>query len=187
LLLFVIGKVYRSKENKIIAIWDALERVPQAKVRDLEVSLDIPREFILKNFNHINAQLNAYYLYSSDSDTIMDGRLTEEHVVTINCTGCGNSSSEKITLAINKAPACKYCGNAISVDEISRLRKETLAAKVVAPPTSTFSVPIFIVLLIFFWPAAIIYIVVKKNKSVLGIAERMTKLQNQAASGGPTQ
>jgi hypothetical protein len=187
LFLFIIGRIFRAKENKIIAVWDALERVPQAKVRDLEVSLSIPRDFILKNLKHINAQQGAYYIYSTDNDSIIDGRLTEEHVVTMNCSGCGNSTSEKISLAFNKPPACKYCGNPISVDEVSRIRRETLAAKPVVEPESTFSIPIFVVLLIFFWPAAIIYLIVKKSKSVKNISEKMVTLQNQMANSQTNQ
>ena len=180
LILLIIGIVFRKKENKIHSIWDALEKTSEGKVRDLAVSLGLSRKFILDNLKHINAQQGAYYVYISANDTIMDGELLEEHIISIQCSGCGNNINKKVSLTVLEELHCPYCAAAIPVGELSKLRSKIVQEnKPWIQPASNagMSIPIFIILLIFFWPGAIIYFVVKKNSSSKQIANLMTTLQ----------
>ncbi len=165
LLLLIIGIYYRKKENKIHSIWDALERTKEGKLRDLEVSLGLKRSFILDNLKHINAQLGAYYVYISAKDMIVDGRLMEEHTLSVKCAGCGHSIKKKVSLANLEKPTCDYCGAPVPVSELSKLRKGVVNQFVWdnTSKKSDFNLVVFIPLLLFFWPAAIAYIVYKKN------------------------
>ncbi|MTI39121.1 hypothetical protein [Fulvivirga lutimaris] len=181
-LLLIIGLNIRKKENKIISIWDALERTTQSKANDLVVSLGLSKDFILKNLKHINAQQNTYYVYLSDKDFIVDGRLLEEHTLTVSCKGCGNSVSQKVMLASIDTPACQYCGTHISVSELSKMRTEILKEEdeVTLQAKSGFSIPIFLVLLVVFWPGALIYLAYKKRSSAKQIVEKMQDFQAMA-------
>jgi ribosomal protein S27E len=180
-VLLVIGNSVRRKENKIISIWDALERTTKSKPNDLVVSLGLSKEFILQNLKHINAQQNTYYVYLSDKDIIVDGRLLTEHTLTVSCKGCGNSVSQKVMLASISTPSCQYCGTAIDVGELSKMRTEILREDEVATPVkSGFSVPIFIALLVVFWPGALIYLAIKKSSSAKKMVEKMQEYQAMA-------
>ena len=175
LCLLIVGIYYRKKENKIHSIWDALEKTKEGKLRDLEVSLGLSRSFILDNLKHINAQLGAYYVYLSAKDKIVDGRLMEEHTLTIKCAGCGNAIKKKVSLANLEKPTCDYCGAPVPVAELSKLKKEVVNEFVwdTSSKKSDFNLAIFIPLLIFFWPAAIGYVVYKKHLSSLKNADIM--------------
>lgn len=180
LVLLIIGIVFRKKENKILSIWDALEKSSEGKLRDLEVSLGLSRKFILDNLKHINAQQGAYYVYISAKETIMDGRLLEEHVISLQCSGCGNNINKKISLTILEELHCPYCAAAIPVGELSKLRSKIVQENkpwIMPASNSGMSIPIFIILLILFWPGAIIYFVVKKNSSSKEMANLMATLQ----------
>ncbi len=178
LLLLIAGIYYRKKENKIHIIWGALEKANGAKLRDLEVSLGLNRSFILDSLDHINAQLGAYYVYLSDKDEIVDGRLVEEHALSLTCTGCGNAIDQKVSLANLEVPKCNYCGAPVPVAELSKLRNEILNQFALGDtlPEAEFDNRLFITLLIFFAPAAIVYMVYKKNFAFLTKKENMAKL-----------
>lgn len=183
LLLLIIGIVIRKKENKIISIWDALEKTTEGKVRDMEVSLGLSRAFILENLKHINAQQGAYYVYVSAKDVIVDGKLIEEHVVSLTCSGCGNNINKKASLAHLDELACSYCGAAIPVNDLTKLRSDILkenedAQTAARAQSGEMSIPVFIILLIFFWPAAVVYYLVKKGSSVKKTAASMVNLEN---------
>ena len=178
LLLLIAGIYYRKKENKIHIIWDALEKAKGAKLRDLEVSLGLNRSFILDNLNHINSELGAYYVYLSDKDEIVDGRLVEEQALSLTCTGCGNAIDQKVSLANLEMPMCNYCGALVPVAELSKLRNEILNQFTLGEtaPEVEFDNRLFITLLIFFAPAAVVYMVYKKNFAFLTKKENMAKL-----------
>lgn len=186
--LLLIGIVYRKKENKIISVWDALDRTTEAKVADLSVSLGVSRDFILQNLKHINAQQNAYYVYVSSNDSIVDGRLMGEHVVSLKCSGCGNTINEKVSLTDLHSTSCPYCGAGIEVGELSKKRTEILHKNATeTAETSDFSTGLFIFLLLFFWPAALIYYVVKKGNSSKKAIEKMAPFEKLAQANAANQ
>jgi len=184
LILLIVGIVFRKKENKIISIWDALERTTEGKLRDLEVSLGISRAFILENLKHINAQQGAYYVYISAKDIIVDGKLIEEHVVSLSCSGCGNNINKKVSLAHLDDLACTYCGAAISVVELTKLRnniiEENEIAQAARSNSSSFNFTLFSILLLLFWPAAIMYYMSKKTAASKQTEASMASLQQLA-------
>ena len=184
-VLLIIGIIYRRKENKIIAIWDALERTSMAKIRDLEANLGMNRTFIFANLKHINAQQNAYFVYVSDLDSVVDGRLLEEHTITTKCNGCGNQVSKTVILADKSKVECNYCGNPVSTSELNKLKADILTSTSAnTTQDSGFSTPTFILLLIFFWPAAIVYLVMKKKNSMQNISGKLGEYQELARKHG---
>ena len=146
-------------------LWDALEKTKEGKVDNLVVSLGISRSFILQNLKHINAQQGVYYVYMADKDMIVDGRLMERHTLSVTCKGCGHAINQKVSLANLEKPTCNYCGAAIPVSDLSKLRNDVLKDMpwVINSPKKDFNIAIFVVLLIVFWPAAIGYMAYKKN------------------------
>lgn len=173
LIILGIGLFYRSREKKIISIWDALDRSGESKVRDLSVSLGLSSNFILKHLKEINAQRNVYFVYDSEHDKIVDGKLMAEYAIVATCSGCGNNINQRVSLHFSKLPTCKYCGTTISIDELNKLKQQVLTTREIQQevPAGNFSVGVFVLLLIFFWPGAIAYVIIKKGKSIKNFSQ----------------
>jgi hypothetical protein len=117
-------------------------------------------------------------VYLSDKDEIVDARLVEEHALSLTCTGCGNAIEQKVSLANLEVPICNYCKAPVPVEELSKLRTEILNQFTMdeTSPEVEFDNRLFITLLIFFAPAAIVYMVYKKNFAFLTKKENMANL-----------
>jgi hypothetical protein len=172
IILLVIGIFYRRRENKIIAVWNALDRTGEAKVNDLAASLGLDRTFITNHLKDINAQQTSYYVWDQASDRIMDGKLMTEFLLVVECNNCGSKVNEKVAIDLISPPKCKYCGSPISSSEsLNKLKQDVLTthATVVASQAADkkeFNVVLFIVLMIFFWPGAIVYLIMKKSDMI---------------------
>jgi len=167
LILLVIGYSYRSRENKIISVWKALEHTGEARVADLALTLGLTREFIVKHLKDINAQQQAAYTYDGRSDKIINNKLLTEFLVSVDCVSCGNKINQKISLDLSNPPRCQYCGTGVSVDYLNKMKQDVIMSMQapVVDQGGDFSVGVFIALLVFFWPAAIVYLIVKKKAS----------------------
>ena len=75
------------------------------------------------------------------------------------CSSCGAAVSAVLTLDLATAPACTYCGGPVSTgEEIMRMREETLdAIRGPVRHSKLFSIGIFLILVLVFWPAALFY------------------------------
>jgi len=166
ILIFTIGVYYRKRENKIIAIWNALERSGEARVDELALSLGLDRNFVITHLKEINAQQCSYFVWDQSKDKIVDSRLKTEFLIVVDCKSCGSKLNEKLSIDVLSTPKCEYCGNPVaSSDDLNQMKKELLANRdaIKKADQKNFSAGIFVTLLIFFWPAAIYYII--KNKS----------------------
>lgn len=165
IILLIIGYYYRSIESKIISIWNALEQAGEAHVPSLSVSIGVSREFILAHIKDINAQHQASFTYDSRSDKIINNRLLNEFLVTSDCMNCGNKINQLVSLDLSNPPKCSYCGTGVPTEHLNKLKQEVLITMQVQPTTGKekdFNVTVFVLLLIFFWPGAIFYVVKKK-------------------------
>jgi len=121
----------------------------------------------VKHLKDINAQQQAAYTYDSRSDKIINNRLLTEFLVAVDCTSCGHKINQKVSLDLSNPPRCQYCGTGVSVDFLNKMKQDVVMAMQtpVAEQGGDFSVGVFIALLVFFWPAAIVYLIVKKKAS----------------------
>lgn len=162
--LLFFGLIVRKKEKKIIGIWEVLEDVGEIEVNELAQSLGLTKEFILNNLKHINIQRNVYFKYDAKYDKIVNRDLATQHKVDAKCSGCGNSISKSIPLHSTEIVNCNYCGNPISTEEIAKIKNEIRnQTREIEPEKSDFNKTIFIVLLFFCWPGAIVYYVIKNK------------------------
>ncbi|MDH5720734.1 MAG: hypothetical protein OEZ13_08990 [Spirochaetia bacterium] len=164
-LILCFGIYFRRIENKIIQIWNVLEKTKEVKVDQLAVSLGIARGFILENLSKINIQQNAYYVYDSNTDKIIDGKLKIHFTMSEECGSCGNINQKNVTLDLSETFACSYCGTQIKADKLNDHKLQILNNKEdnIEPP-SKFNWGIFVLLLVFFWPGAIYY-AIKNSKN----------------------
>ncbi len=168
IILLIIGIFYRRRENKIIAVWNALDRTGEAKVNDLAASLGLERTFITSHLKDINAQQTSYYVWDQASDRIVDGKLMTEFLLVVECNNCGSKVNEKVAIDLVNPPKCRYCGSPVSSSEsLNKLKQDILTTHAAvanqASDKKEFNVGLFTVLMTLFWPGAIVYLIMKKS------------------------
>jgi len=154
-----VGYHVRRRENQALAVWNILERASEVSAAELAHSAGITHERLRSVIALINAQPGAYYVWDPGSDRVFDGRLSERVAQLDTCSSCGARINQTVALHLGDLPKCSYCGAAARDEDLQRLRREALAEirDDAAPAKGEFSIVIFVLLFIFFWPAALVY------------------------------
>ena len=156
--LLLAGYTIRRKERRVLAVWNILDQVTEAPVEELIRNTGLSRQFIQESLGIINAQPNAYYVWNPDTDVVVDGRLRTRVFVVDHCANCGASVSLRLTLELSELPTCSHCASPVMDEDWNRLKLDALREiREAGTKGSEFSVGLFIVLLIVFWPAALGY------------------------------
>ena len=157
-LMLPIGYLIRAKERKVLVLWDILDSVSEVRMDELERSTGFRRAFVLEALAVINAQPGAYYVHEVDTDRILDGRLRTELLLVESCASCGAPVNERVSLMAESIPGCSHCGAPILSQNINELRMNALREiRQRSGGARGFSILIFVVLLLVFWPAAVAY------------------------------
>jgi hypothetical protein len=158
--LLVTGSFIRHRENQIIAIWNILEHSTEVPVQELMHNTGFERAFIQDALLLINRRGKAYYVWDKKSDIIVDGRLRTTLLVMPKCDNCGATVNQTMTLDFSQRPTCFYCGKSVTTEQINQLKSEAIDKIRMATPIETtkeFSLWVFILLFMVFWPAAVGY------------------------------
>ncbi len=182
MVFLLIGYSFRGKEQVAAAIMHKMDMATEVSVADLMKSSGISRRTVEQALLLINRRGLGYYILEKESDRIVDGRLRRTMVVVEQCERCGSAISESFPASQAEPPLCPYCGTPQAIDRwndmrnrvLEDIRKHTIPSPRTGPggpvravPASgrqAFSLPIFILLLLFFWPAAIVYAAVRYYK-----------------------
>jgi hypothetical protein len=165
--LFMLYNGYRirKKENRINSI-----------LRNLEIAREVSVPELLQNTNHkedhleeaiqvINSRGYGYYVWNRSTSTIADGRLMRRMIFVDTCSSCGKKIGKKFPLVMDHLPECPSCGSPLDIDQWNTLKVRELD-KIDSESQEVRSsfkkkpinIVLLIFLLIFFWPAAIIYV-----------------------------
>ena len=159
-----LGYFIRAKESRVIILWDILDTVTDVSLVELERSTGFKRHSVLEMLAVINAQPGAYYVHDLETDQIIDGRLRTEVIHVDTCANCGAPINERVSLALATSPACAHCGGPILDKRFNELKLSTLAKiRSRRPSRHRFSLVIFVILLIVFWPAGVAYAIWKSG------------------------
>jgi hypothetical protein len=154
----------------INGLLNSLSLVREADARDLTENMGISREELAEAIRVINTRGYAFFLWDRENDIISDGRLSRKSVYVDSCRYCGHDIGEYFPLKLSPLPACPYCGSVLDLEDIHNQRdrvfhqmdREHETGNAFPLPREgearTFSLPIFVILVIFFWPAALFYI-----------------------------
>ncbi len=182
MVFLLIGYSFRRKEQVTSAIMHKMKITPEAPVADLMKSSGISRRAVEQALLLINRRGLGYYILEGEPEKIIDGRLHRTMVLVDRCDSCGSAISQSFPASQAALPLCPYCGTPVGIDRWNDMRNRALEdirkqdapsnqtgniapmQAVSAPARKTFSLPVFILLLLFFWPAAIIYAAVRYNK-----------------------
>ena len=161
LVTLTAGYSLRRDERKITQVWNILEHSAEVHIDELSHATGFSKQFLLRAVRMINGQPDTYYVWDSTAGTIVDGRMRARIHVVEQCESCGAKVHAEVPLDASIIPACTHCGGPVKAGEISALKKEMLESlrDKSLRPKRPFSVLLFIVLLVVFWPVAIVYAV----------------------------
>jgi len=163
------GFSWRRRERQIAAVWSLLRQNAVLSVPELLASSDFTRRDLERAVRFLNNRGLAHYIWDRKSDTIQDGRLESLHLAIDKCDACGGALALEIPVAAREIPRCPYCGDPVSLRSLEERRREAIEALRVASGPETrpaggsggsrrsFSLGLFVLLLIAFWPAALLY------------------------------
>ena len=162
--MLVTGYMIRAKEKRYIAIWRILETAMEVRVEDLIRSTGFTRADVQGALAAINSRGLAFFVWSTESDTIVDGRLGVGVVIVDRCPSCGAAGAQRAPVGMGEAPRCSHCGVPFPADTLNRLKldamkdlREGRSAPAAKNPESKLNVPLFAVLAVFCWPVALVY------------------------------
>jgi hypothetical protein len=162
IVLLSVGYAVRRRENQVTAVWNILEHTTEVSIAELERSTGFARPFIQNALHVINRQPGSYYVWDDMADVIVDGRMRARILVVKQCESCGANVNQQVSLDLPKAPACASCGSPVTAGDLNKMKLDQVRELRVAEEAKKqhqFSVLLFIVLLLVFWPAAVAYAV----------------------------
>ena len=181
------GYAIRNREKRIVQIWRLIEKHGEMPVNDLISMTGFKREQLRNAVDLLNRKSVAGLTWDEASDSIRDVGLDRSGVLTHSqqCPSCGASVNVEVTSRSGAdALACPYCNGALDSKTINKLQTKLHAresyrkhkdpapepqwqplAMRSQPRSKPFNVPLFIILILFFWPAALYYAVKWANSA----------------------
>ncbi len=169
ILICVIGLRVRKVEKRALAVWRILYRNTSVKVPDIISNSDITRKQLHDAVRLLNNRGLGFYVWNKKTDTIVDGRLDDEYVMIDSCESCAAPVKLRVSLAGHEIPSCSYCQAPVASGKLNLLKQSAIAELRGYQPAERryglpvrnderpMSIPLFIVLLIFCWPLAVLY------------------------------
>ena len=159
-VLLVVGYAIRARENRVLAVWNILDHATEVSVVDLSTSTGFSPDFLGSAVRTINRQPGCFYVWDDAAGVIVDGRMRSRIVLVDSCQSCGANVNMQVSLDMLVAPACEHCGGPVALGDLNRLKLDRVdAIRAQAQTETSFSVLLFVCLLIVAWPAAVVYAV----------------------------
>ena len=160
-----IGFVIRRREQRSAAIWQLLRQNAELSVANLVGNSDFDTRDVERTVKLLNNRGLGHYVWDRRAGKVQDGRLHTMQMHVDKCEACGGSVSLEIPIGSSAVPACPYCGDPVSVDALEARRHEALDALRADEREASWSegsrvpisIPLFVVLMMTFWPAGLLY------------------------------
>lgn len=174
-VILIIGYRVRQVEKRTLAVWRILYRHTSIKARDIIDNSDISRKQLHDSIRLLNNRGLGFYVWNKNNDTIVDGRLDDEYVMIDSCESCGAPVKLRVSLADSEIPKCSYCESPVASGQLNLLKQSAIAQlRGYQPAERRYGLPVrnderpmsvllFIFLLIFCWPLAVIYGIYKSR------------------------
>jgi hypothetical protein len=167
--LLIGGLSVRRREARILAVWRLLERSLEVDVTALMRASTFTREELVRAVRMLNDRGLGHYVWDDDADVVRDGRLAVRVAHDADCASCGAAVS--VTRNMTAAPACPYCAAPLGAADVNRMKQGIMESlrpaaatgsaqspvAVAAPQGRRMSLWLFLLLLVFCWPAALVY------------------------------
>lgn len=161
------GWKLRQREKRAVALWRLLDSEVEVSALELVRNSDWTDESLDQAIRDLNNTGSAHLVWDRRTGWIQDGRLRRPVFSLDRCEACSAKVSVEIAIGEAASFACPFCGESIGnarlaeekarvVEELERDQQWQSAATEVFT-TKSFSPGLFILMLLFFWPAALIY------------------------------
>ncbi|MEZ4280001.1 MAG: hypothetical protein R3F21_10360 [Myxococcota bacterium] len=159
------GFALRARERRAVALMRLVDRHVELSARDLLQDSDFSPESLQTAIRDLNSSGARHVVWDRSTGLIQDGRLRLSRVHFEACASCGAKIALDVALHEASGASCPVCGSALDAREIDDAKQAVMAdisarserACAPAPPRGHFSLPIFLVLAVLFWPLAFVY------------------------------
>lgn len=170
--LWLAGRHVRSAEQRILALHELLQSRGEVPATSLISDIGFTRAALKRAIRLLNAERVGYYTWDDRTDVIRDARVQPRSSTGARCGACGASFSFILPGKNEILPACTYCQTPVDAEVLAALRRATpdsepsgraSGERAQSAQARPFSLPIFALLMVFCWPAAIVYAVMRSR------------------------
>ncbi len=168
----VSGRIIRKKEKQILVLYRILRENPEVFINDITNSTNMTRESIIKTTVLLNSRGLGFFVFEPESDSILNSRLRARNIIVEKCPGCGSIINMKVPLNLSQIPHCPYCNNPIDVSYLNTEKTriidnivKTNSEPQIFKKEKKINIFILILLILFFWPAAVFYVIRHSKQS----------------------
>jgi len=163
--LLVAGFKLRRRERRAWALHRLVDDHVELSASDLLRDSDFTRATLDRAIRDLNNAGAAYLVWDRKSDVIQDGRLRSTRVEIEDCPSCGAKVSVTLRVGDVAGARCPYCHDPFGVERHNEEKAQLIDELDTDPAItsarnrthSSFSIPIFAILTLFFWPLGIGY------------------------------
>jgi predicted RNA-binding Zn-ribbon protein involved in translation (DUF1610 family) len=162
--MLACGLHLRRRELRAQALLRLLDRHPELTAADLLRSSDLSAATLECAVRDLNSSGVRHIVWDRERGLLQDGRLRLARLHIETCRSCGVKISLDVPLHEAAAASCPSCGSSLDTREIdeekqaviAELREEAEPKRRAREPRS-FSLPLFLLLLVCCWPLALVY------------------------------
>ncbi len=163
--LWMAGARLRKREHRAWALHQLVEDYVELPASDLLRDSDFTMVTLDRAIRDLNNSGWAFLVWDRAADVIQDGRLRAARILVEECDACGAKVSVNVRVGDIASARCPYCRDFLGAEKLIEEKAELIDALDTDPEIirsrnssrSTFSVPVFVMLLIVFWPLGIGY------------------------------
>jgi len=157
------GFKLRRREKRAWALARLVDDHVELPASELLRDSDFTSATLERAIRDLNSAGAAFLVWDRDADVVQDGRLRAARVLVDDCPSCGGKVSLRLQLGDLSSTRCPYCQSPLDsqhlLEERARLidELETPPTRLASPEESNFSLGVFIVLTVIFWPFGLGY------------------------------
>jgi DNA-directed RNA polymerase subunit RPC12/RpoP len=156
----------RRREHRALALLRLVEAQVEIASADLLRDSDLTPRTLERAIRDLNNAGIAFLVWDREAGLVQDGRLRRARVHVDECGACGAKLGMSVPLASARETRCPYCSDPVGserlLEERARLVDELDGEGAASTTRSdqaarSFSIPIFLVLSLVFWPLGLGY------------------------------
>ena len=163
--LWIAGFRLRQREMRAWALYRLVDDHVEIPAPDLLRDSDFTAETLSRAIRDLNNAGAAFLVWDRKAGVIQDGRLRSARIQVEDCGACGAKVSLNLRIGDIASARCPYCHDPLGAERLMEEKAqlideldtdpEVMSARYKMP--TDFSVGIFVVLILFFWPLGIAY------------------------------
>jgi hypothetical protein len=163
--LWIAGFKLRQREHRAWSLYRMVDDHVEIPASDLLRNSDLTAETLSRAIRDLNNAGVAFLVWDRKANLIQDGRLRSARIQVEDCGACGAKVSLNLRIGDIASARCPYCHDPLGAERLMEEKAQLVDELDTDPeimsarnsPPSNFSIPIFAILTLFFWPLAIGY------------------------------